>query len=180
MLTIIQNNFPIGDVSFSEICPFSELISYKVLFSHFKIGTDFRKRNDPNRQQKGESILKITCGIDIIEVARIKEAVENLDNQFLNKIYTPFEIEYCKSKKEMKYQHFAARFAAKEAIFKAISPMLKNKYEILWTDVEIFNSADGRPNVRFIKNKPSEVEQIDISLSHIKDYAIANCICQII
>lgn len=123
--------------------------------------------------------MKITCGTDIIEVERVKEAIKNLDNQFLNKIYTPFEIEYCKNKNTMQYQHFAARFAAKEAIFKAISPMLKNKYEISWTDVEIFNSEDGRPNVRFIKNKPREIEQIDISLSHIKDYAIANCVCKI-
>ena len=122
--------------------------------------------------------MKITCGTDIIEVARIKDAIENLDNQFLDKIYTSFEIEYCKSKKNMQYQHFAARFAAKEAIFKAISPMLKNKYDISWTDVEIFNNEEGRPNVRFLKNKPKELEQIDISLSHIKDYAIANCVCQ--
>lgn len=122
--------------------------------------------------------MKVTCGTDIIEVARIREAIENLGPQFLNKIYTPFEIEYCKSKKNMQFQHFAARFAAKEAIFKAITPMLKSKYEITWTDVEIFNSEDGRPNVRFISNKPKEIEQIDISLSHIKDYAIANCVCQ--
>ena len=120
----------------------------------------------------------MTCGTDIIEVERVKEAIENLDNQFLNKIYTEFEMEYCKSKKNMQYQHFAARFAAKEAIFKAISPMLKNKYEITWTDVEIFNSEDGRPNVKFIKNKPKELIQIDISLSHIKDYAIASCVCR--
>ena len=123
--------------------------------------------------------MKITCGTDIIEVARIKDAIENLGIQFLNKIYTPFEIEYCKNKKNMQFQHFAVRFAAKEAIFKAISPILKNKYEITWTDVEIFKGIDERPNVRFINNKPKEIEQIDISLSHINDYAIANCICQI-
>ena len=123
--------------------------------------------------------LKVTCGTDIIEVARIKEAIENLGPQFLNKIYTPFEIEYCKSKNNMQFQHFAARFATKEAIFKAISPTLKNIYGITWTDVEIFNAKNGRPNVRFICNKPKEIKQIDISLSHIRDYAIANCVCQI-
>ena len=122
--------------------------------------------------------MKITCGTDIIELARIKDTIESFGDQFLNKIYTPFEIEYCKDKNNMQYQHFAVRFAAKEAIFKAISPMLKSKYEITWTDVEIFNNEDGRPNVRFLNNKPKEIEQIDISLSHVKDYAIANCVCQ--
>ena len=65
--------------------------------------------------------MKITCGTDIIEVKRIKDAINKKGDKFLNKIYTPFEIEYCNSKNSMKYQHFAARFAAKEAIFKAIS-----------------------------------------------------------
>ena len=121
--------------------------------------------------------MQISCGTDIIEVKRLKEAIEELDVKFLNKIYTPVEIEYCKDKRNMKYQHFAARFAAKEAIFKAISVKLKNKYEITWTDVEIYNDENGRPNVNFVKNKPNEIDQIDISISHIKDYAIANCVC---
>lgn len=120
--------------------------------------------------------MKINCGTDIIEVIRIQKAIESLDTQFLNKIYTPFEIAYCKSKNNMQFQHFAARFAAKEAIFKAISKELKNKYEITWTDVEIFNNEEGRPCVRFLNNKPKRLEQIDISLSHIKEYAIASCV----
>lgn len=121
--------------------------------------------------------MKVQCGIDIIEVKRIEEAIESLSDKFLNKVYTAKEIEYCNSKNKMKYQHYAARFAAKEAIFKAISKNLKDKYELTWTNVEIINDKQGRPEVHFINTSVnSEIESIDVSLSHIKDYAIANCV----
>lgn len=122
--------------------------------------------------------MKIKCGTDIIEVSRIKESIEKLGEKFLNKIYTKKEIEYCLSKNNMKYQHFAARFAAKEAIFKAISSLIKNKYEITWTDVEVLNDENGRPYVHFLNNIYN-IEQIDISISHLKEYAIATCIVEI-
>ena len=122
-----------------------------------------------------EKKLKINCGTDIIEVCRIKESIERKGDNFLNKIYTEKEIEYCNSKNNMKYQHFAARFAAKEAIFKAISNILKDKYEITWKNVEILNDENGRPYVHFLNNDYN-IKQIDISISHLKEYAIANCI----
>lgn len=121
--------------------------------------------------------MEIKCGIDIIEVDRVRKSIEDLGDKFLNKIYTNKEIEYCINKKEMKYQHFAARFAAKEAIFKAMSGKLKDKYEISWKNVQIVNDKRGRPKVEFINCSYNEIiEDIDISLSHIKEYAVANCI----
>lgn len=120
--------------------------------------------------------MKISCGIDIIEVNRVKECIESLGEKFLNKIFTPLEIEYCNSKGQMKYQHFAARFAAKEAIFKAMSDLLEDKYEITWTDVEILNDEKGKPYVHFLNKSYPTIEQIDISLSHLKEYAVANCV----
>lgn len=120
--------------------------------------------------------MKITCGTDIIEVNRIQESIEKLGEKFLNKIFTPKEIAYCNSKKNMKYQHFAARFAGKEAIFKAMSEMLEDKYEITWTDVEILNDANGKPRVYFLGEKKYEMMQIDISMSHLKEFAVANCV----
>ena len=114
--------------------------------------------------------MQITCGTDIIEIERIKESIENLGEKFLNRIYTQKEIEYCESKKSQKYQHYAARFAAKEAIFKAISKELKDKYEIGWKDMEILNDEQGRPQVKI---KGVQIENIDISISHCKDYAVA-------
>lgn len=120
--------------------------------------------------------MNINCGTDIIEVDRIKKAIEKLGNKFLSEIYTKNEIEYCESKKTMKYQHFAARFAAKEAIFKAISSLLESKYDLKWTDIEIKNDKQGKPYVILNKEKVKKEVQIEISMSHIKEYATANCI----
>lgn len=121
--------------------------------------------------------MKVKCGVDIIEVSRIEDAIENLEDKFLNRVYTEKEIEYCSSKNNMKYQHFAVRFAAKEAIFKAISENLEEKTDIVWTNIEILNNKAGRPYVSFINcDMEEKIENIDISLSHIKEYAIANCV----
>ena len=65
--------------------------------------------------------MKISCGTDIIEIYRVKKSIERTGQKFLDTIYTKKEIEYCETKKMQKYQHYAARFAAKEAIFKAVS-----------------------------------------------------------
>ncbi len=120
--------------------------------------------------------MHISCGTDIIEVERIKKAIESLGDKFLKEVYTEKEIEYCKSKNVMKYQHFAAKFAGKEATFKATSKFLENNYSLNWKDIEILNDINKRPYVVLNKNKIKENIEVDISLSHIKDYAIANCV----
>ena len=119
--------------------------------------------------------MEIKCGIDIIEVERIKQAIEKHKDKFLNRVYTKKELMYCNSKNKMKYQHFAARYAAKEAVFKAISQNYDNKYSVNWQDIEILNDENGRPYVNLYNEKPKNIK-IEISISHIKDYAIANCI----
>ena len=118
--------------------------------------------------------MQIKTGIDIIEVNRIKEAIQDLDEKFLKRVYTNYEIEYCNSKNNMKYQHFAARFAAKEAVFKAISNKLKSKYDISWTDIEIKNDENGKPMFFIDKLNKCDIISKDISMSHIKDYALAS------
>ena len=120
--------------------------------------------------------MKITCGTDIIEIERIKESIESMQDIFLNKIFTDNEINYCESKKNMKYQHYAVRFAAKEAIFKALSCRMKNKFEISFKDAEILNDENGRPKVYFTNRKIDNLSSIDISLSHCKEYAVANVV----
>ena len=121
--------------------------------------------------------MKILTGTDIIEINRIKESIESLGENFKNKIYTKKEIEYCESKKNAKFQHYAGRFAAKEAIFKAISELLDDKYEISWKDAEIINNEQGKPRVTFISKKiQKKIENIDISISHCKEYATANVV----
>lgn len=120
--------------------------------------------------------MKITCGTDIIEIQRIKQSIETLGNRFLEKVYTPKEIQYCENKKGAKYQHYAARFAAKEATFKALSYLLKDKYSIGWLNIEVTNQEDGRPKVELIQTHLEPIQQIEISLSHCKEYAVANVI----
>lgn len=117
--------------------------------------------------------MEIKVGTDIIEVERIKESIESLGEKFLNRVYTKNEIEYCENTNSMKFQHYAARFAAKEAVFKAISKLLNNKFDISWKDIEIINDENGRPYVELYCIEKQKIADIDISLSHIKDYAIA-------
>ena len=123
--------------------------------------------------------MEIYCGTDIIEINRIKEAIENIGNNFLNKIYTENEINYCESKKNAKYQHYAARFSAKEAVFKAISNILEDKYEISWKNIEIVNDKNGRPQINFVDKELKKIKKIDISISHCKEYAVSTVIVQI-
>lgn len=118
--------------------------------------------------------MKVTCGTDIIEIERIKESIEDLGDKFLTRVFTEKEIKYCESKKVQKYQHYAARFAAKEATFKAISWKLKDKYEISWKDIEVENDSQGRPKLKIIGIDLKDIENIDLSISHCKHYAVAN------
>lgn len=106
-------------------------------------------------------------GIDIIEVDRIAQAIRKWGDVFIHHVFTAKEIAYAQ-KHRYPNEHFAARFAAKEAVLKALDDNSKAQ----WKDIEILNDKNGKPachykNSRF-KNK------ILISLSHTKKYAIAS------
>lgn len=114
--------------------------------------------------------MVIGIGIDIIEIDRIKESVDTYEDHFLNKVYTGNELKYCLSKKN-KYQHLAARFAAKEAIYKAISSNWDS--ELSWHDMEIINAPNGMPEVKFkgsLEKFLSNEKSLKISMSHSRDY----------
>ena len=117
--------------------------------------------------------MKITCGTDIIEIDRIKNSIENIGEKFIEEIFTQKEIEYCESKKNAKYQHYAARFAAKEAAFKAISGNTKCRCD--WKSFEVIKEENGRPKLNIMIDIPN-LSSIDISLSHCKQYATANVV----
>lgn len=119
--------------------------------------------------------MKIRTGVDIIEIERVKKCIDETEGKFCDRVYTEREIEYCESKKAQKYQHYAARFAAKEAVFKAISVSLSDKYDINWNEIEILNDDTGRPYVNIL-NHDIKSENIDISISHCKEYAVASVI----
>ena len=117
--------------------------------------------------------MKLLNGTDIVEISRIKNDIENIGDKFLKRIYTDREIDYCKSKGKQKYQSYAARFAAKEAIYKAISDYIDFNYS--WQDFEILNDKNGKPYVN-LGFKIENLEDINISLSHCKEYAVANAV----
>jgi holo-[acyl-carrier protein] synthase len=103
-------------------------------------------------------------GIDIVEIPKLEKAVRRWGDVFLNRIYTQRELAYARGKR-YPLQHLAARFAAKEAIFKALG----TKPDIAFKDIEIINDKFGRPFCR-IRNRRS---LISLSLSHTENYAVA-------
>lgn len=114
--------------------------------------------------------MKILVGTDIIEIERIKKVIERNKNKFLDSIYTKNEIEYCESRKVQKYQSYAARFAAKEAVFKALSDYID--FPVSFNEFEIINNQNGKPKVK-LKFEIQDLESIEISISHCKEYAVA-------
>ena len=124
--------------------------------------------------------MQIKSGIDIIEVERIKSSIDEMGDNFLNRVYTENEIQYCESKKKNKYQSYAARFAVKEAAFKSISTLIKDKYSISWKNIETTNDENGRPSINLKSDKIiDKIEDIEISISHCKEYATAMVIVTI-
>jgi holo-[acyl-carrier protein] synthase len=116
-------------------------------------------------------------GIDIIEIERIKKAKERWNNKFLKRIFRNEEIKYCNSSK-LKYQHFAARFAAKEALIKALGETLN------WKDIEVIKNERKSPKIKLhgkAKKIMTEkgIKKILLSLSHSKEYAVAQVITQV-
>lgn len=112
----------------------------------------------------------IGIGIDIIEIERIQQSVEKFGDRFLDKIFTDTEKEYSLTKKN-KFQHLAARFAAKEAIAKALSTGWAQGFR--WKDIEIYNEKSGMPGVRLFGELKKFVEgdkSLKITMSHSENY----------
>ena len=114
-------------------------------------------------------------GTDIIEVARIEKLIKEKGDKFLNRIYTQNEIDYCESKGPSKYQCYAGRFAAKEAVFKILSVhFLNTKKPLIFKNIEILNRKDGSPYINILNHVMIAcLPDMDISISHIKKYATA-------
>ena len=114
-------------------------------------------------------------GTDIIEVSRIEKLIKDKGDRFLNRIYTQKEIDYCESKGSNKFQHYAGRFAAKEAVFKILAVNFSNQNNnkpLKFQNIEILNNDDGSPYVNIIHDV-MVLNTLRISISHIKEYATA-------
>jgi holo-[acyl-carrier protein] synthase len=117
----------------------------------------------------------IGIGTDIVEVLRIAQMIERHGELFLARVYTQYEIEYCSARKAAT-QHYAGRWAAKEAILKALGTGWAKG--IAWTDIEIRNDAGGRPLVRLGGGAREHCERLRInemliSISHCRSHAVA-------
>ncbi|MEX0819682.1 MAG: holo-ACP synthase [Pirellulaceae bacterium] len=114
-------------------------------------------------------------GTDIVECLRIAQMIERHGELFLTRVYTPFEIEYCSSRKAAT-QHYAGRWAAKEAVLKAMGTGWAKG--ISWLDIEVRNDEGGRPSIRLGGASRDICEQrgvreMLISISHCRSHATA-------
>ena len=122
----------------------------------------------------------VGIGIDIEEVARVREAIERHGERFLRRVYTPAEVAYVESKAN-KWERYAARFAAKEAAMKAIGTGWDRG--VTWRDVEIVNEPNGCPTLT-LHGKGKEIAEgrgctrTWVSLSHTKRQVVAQVILE--
>ena len=118
----------------------------------------------------------IGIGIDLEEIDRVARVFST--PQALARVFTPVEIAYCQPKRNC-FQHLAARFAAKEAVFKALGTGLSGG--LRWVDAEVHNESSGKPVVTLSGAATDLAEQLGvhtilISLSHSRQYAIAQVV----
>lgn len=111
----------------------------------------------------------VGTGVDITEVRRLRQAIEKWGNEFLGRVFTGEELENAKTRGSL-YQHLAGRFAAKEAVFKAMGDR-----ELSWKDVQILNDKEGKPYCALLNGKGKKMD-VHISISHVKTYAVASAI----
>ena len=117
----------------------------------------------------------IGIGIDIIEVKRLAEGIERHADRFTKRLFTDLEIGYC-STKANPAMHYAGRFAAKEAAFKAMGRGWGGG--VSWKDVEIYNESSGAPFLNFYGKalelvREKNMVRAHVSISHIADHATA-------
>lgn len=116
-----------------------------------------------------------SVGIDLVDIPRIKEAIERYGERFTSRVFTPWEIQYCLAKIKPELS-FAGRFAVKEAVFKAIGTGFAQG--VKWTSVEVVNDRRGHPEVRLGQaiRRHIGAKKIIVSLSHTREYAVASAI----
>ncbi|MBI4467116.1 MAG: holo-ACP synthase [Acidobacteria bacterium] len=120
----------------------------------------------------------VGTGIDLAEPARVRAAAERYGRRFLERIFTPKEIAYCERKRN-KWERYAARFAAKEAAFKALG--IGWRRGVRWRDVEVTNLPSGRPTLQLAGQAKRfasrhRVRHISLSITHAEQFVLAQVI----
>jgi holo-[acyl-carrier protein] synthase len=119
----------------------------------------------------------LSTGIDIIEIGRIGLVLERYGQRFLNRVYTPEEIAYCRGRAP----NLAARFAAKEATMKALGTGVRG---VGWKDIEVVRHESGAPAIKLHGRAQRRaqrlgLQEIALSLSHSREYAVASVVIQL-
>ena len=118
--------------------------------------------------------MEIAVGVDIIEIGRVAQALERWGQRFLERVYTPGEIAYCRGRANS----LAARFAAKEAVMKALGTGLRG---VAWREVEVVRLRGGAPTI-VLHGRASKraqaigIDELAVSLSHSREYAVASVV----
>jgi len=118
--------------------------------------------------------LPLTVGVDLVEIARIERAIERWGERFLRRVYTPYEIAHCRGR----IPELAVRFAAKEAVSKALGVGIWWRGGISWLDAEVRADPLGKPEVFLYGRARTRAESLGVgvwavSLSHTGEHAIA-------
>ena len=118
----------------------------------------------------------VGTGSDLMEIERVRRSLERFGERFLNRVYTPAEVEYCRRKVHNAAESFAARFAAKEAAAKALGTGIAQG--VAWTEIEVVRSPGQRPTLRFSGRAAERadrmgVRQAHLTLSHSREVALA-------
>jgi holo-[acyl-carrier protein] synthase len=116
-------------------------------------------------------------GVDIIEIARVRRSIETLGDRFLDKVFTSGEISYCNAKAN-RFQHYAARFAAKEALSKALSTGWAGEFR--WKDVEVINEPSGQPRFSLhgrLRERLGDAG-VMLTMSHSESHVVAMVLIQ--
>ena len=121
--------------------------------------------------------LKLRVGVDAVRVARLERLLGD-DERRQARLFTPGELAYCRGKRR-RYEHMAARFAAKEAVLKAFGTGISQRMR--WTEVEVVNEASGRPRIELDGAVAAFAGQhglkdLDVSLTHTDDLALAHAV----
>jgi holo-[acyl-carrier protein] synthase len=121
--------------------------------------------------------LRLRVGIDVIGVQRMERLLTQ-NPEGVHEIFTPREVEYCRSKRRC-YEHLAARFSAKEAVLKAFGTGVSQRMR--WQDVEVVNDVRGRPRVKLSGAvaafaRRHGLSDLDVSLTHAEGLAIAQAV----
>ena len=118
----------------------------------------------------------LTTGVDIIEIPRIKQVLDRYGQRFLDRVFTPDEIAYCRGRAP----NLAGRFAAKEAAMKALGTGVRG---VSWKDIEVIRADSGAPSLRLHGRAEKRAERLQVgemslSISHSREYAVAFVVAQ--